>query len=112
MRIALIVIIFVLASGFLLVGVLSFSRKIPLLNNTYTEEDKKKNVDKKPYYIQAGIIFTIIGLGFAFEGANLLTDIYALLILFYILMGSVIIFTIVSTVLMSNKKSEKEIEGE
>lgn len=48
------------------ISVLSFLQKGYLFNNVYTgaSKEQKETMNKKPYYLQSGVIFFILGIIF------------------------------------------------
>ncbi len=84
-----------------IISLLQFLEKMPLLNNTYSNE--KENVDKKPYYIQAGIVFLLVGIIFTINGIGFLLKLNWLFYTVIIIAVITIIYTIASTVHRMNK---------
>lgn len=77
-----------------------------LLNNTYFHDPKKERNEEemKPYYRQSGIVFLLVGLIFFFEALNAFTASNLFMVIVFILLGAVIVYTIASTAAHNMKK--------
>lgn len=66
MELIISVILFLLSVGSFIIGYAQFKEKGVLLNNAYLYASKEERItmNKKPYYRQSAIVFTIIGLIF------------------------------------------------
>ena len=91
---------------FFLLAILSFLEKGLLLNNTY---DKDKLNSKKPYYIQTGILFVLVGLLFLGVSLFLFTDLYKKITLPYVLIfaGIIFIYVLASTIYISSRNKRE-----
>ena len=85
---------------------LQFCGKGFLFNNAYIHASKQEReaMNKKPYYIQSGIVFVLIGIIFSINALDMIlqTD-----WLFYLVIGIVIVaivYGIVSSVIISKKQ--------
>lgn len=106
---AIAIVMFSLAGLFIVFAAMNFLEKGFLFNNAYiyaTEEEREK-LNKKPYYIQTGIVMIFIALLFVFEGFNVLlkNNLYFILIIVDAVLA--VIFAIVSTALINNKEKKK-----
>lgn len=87
------------------ISILQFKEKGFLFNNAYiyASKDEREKLNKKPYYIQAGICFLMIGIIFLVIATEFLLQISWL---FYIVIGIIIVvilYAIVSTVIIEKK---------
>ncbi len=83
-----------------IVSIFQFNRKGVLLNNEYlyaTEEERKK-MNKKPHYIQSGIVFALLSASFLFFGLRFLLDISWLYVIAVIFLLATVVYAIVSSV--------------
>ena len=57
------IILFTVAAGCLLLGILQILQRGPLINNAwlYADEEQRRTMNKTPYYHQSGIVFSMIG---------------------------------------------------
>ncbi|MBO6163266.1 MAG: DUF3784 domain-containing protein [Eubacterium sp.] len=103
------IILFVVAAGCLLLGILQILQKGPLINNAwiYADEEQRRTMNKTPHYHQSGIVFSMIGLQFLMLGFFCITKLYFFLAAEFIVIGLVVIFAIVSSV-MIERKNKKE----
>ena len=64
------IILFVAAAVMILIGVMQLMQKGPLINNAwlYANEERRRTMNKKPYYIQSGVVFLMLGSAFAMIG--------------------------------------------
>jgi len=104
------IIIFIVAAVAALLGIMQLLQKGPLLNNAwlYANEEQRRTMDKKPYYIQSGIVFVMIGIQFMLLGCFTLTKMYVFLILEFTVVGIMIITAIVSAVMIEKKKGKNK----
>ncbi len=83
-----------------IISILQLKRKGVLLNNEYfyaTEEERKK-IDKKPHYIQSGVVFALLAATFLFFGLRFFLDIawlYAAAVLFLLV---TVVYAVISSV--------------
>ena len=68
-------------------------QKGPLINNAwlYANEERRRTMNKKPYYIQSGIVFLLIGAAFGLIGMFCVTKEKAFLYAEYAVMGIVLV---------------------
>ncbi len=86
-----------------IISLFQFKRKGVLLNNEhfYATEEERKKADKKPYYIQSGVVFALLAAAFLFFGLRFFLDIawlYAAAVIFLILTA---VYAVVSSVKLS-----------
>ena len=97
---------FALAAGALACSALSFLQKGFLLNNAYLYATKaeREQMHKKPYYMQSGVVFALIGLVFVCNGFSVLFalawGIYAVIAL----LVAAILFAVFSSVWIEKSK--------
>ena len=82
------------------ISVLSFLQKGYLFNNVYigASKEQKETMNKKPYYLQSGVIFFILGITFLLDGFDIL---FKTSWIFFIII-SLIIITIIYTLVSSS----------
>ena len=102
---AVAILMYVFAGLLLVLGIMNLCQKGFLFNNAYiyATKEERKSMNKKPFYIQSGIVFVILSAIFVLEGFNAL---YRDIIFLYIALGLVavvLIFGIVSTVQINKK---------
>ena len=105
------IILFMVAAVSAFLGILQLMKKGPLLNNAwlYANEEQRRTMDKRPYYIQSGIVFLMIGIQFILLGLFALTKMYVFLILQFTVIGIMVITAVVSAVVI-DKKQKKKVE--
>ena len=104
------IILFVVAAIAVLLGIVQLLEKGPLLNNAwlYADEEQRRTMNKKPYYIQSGIVFAMIGIQFLMLGFFALTKMTVFLILQFTVIGIMVITAIVSAVVIDKKQKKAE----
>lgn len=102
------IILFLVAAGTLILGILQLMRKGPLINNAwiYADEEQRRTMDKTPYYRQSGIVFSLIGIQFLLLGIFCLTRMHIFLYMQFAVIGLVVIIAIVSSVMIDKKKRQ------
>ena len=100
------IILFMVAAGTLVLGILQLLRKGPLINNAwiYADEEQRRTMDKTPYFRQSGIVFSMIGIQFIFLGIFCLTKLYIFMYMEFAVIGLVVIYAIVSSIMIDRKK--------
>jgi len=95
--IILTIILFIFSAVSLIIAVMQFGNKGFLLNNSYffASENERKNMNKKPYYRQSGIVFTLISIIFA---VNAFETIFKTGWLFYIVIAISVIAVVYAVV--------------
>ena len=99
------IIMFVTAAVAALIGIMQLIQKGPLLNNAwlYANEERRRIMNKKPYYIQSGIVFLMIGIAFGMIGLFCVTKERTFLYAEYAVMGIVLVYAIVSSIAIAKK---------
>ena len=92
------IIMFSLSGIVLLLGILNFFQIGFLFNNAYiyVSKEEREKLNKKPYYIQTGIVFVLLSILCALEGFYVLYKIVLVFIL--------IVFSIASTIVIEKNK--------
>ena len=105
MYLALAIVLFSFSFILLVWGVLSLFNKGFLFNNAYIYANKKEReqMNKKPYYIQTGIVFILLSIASCLEGFNALLRYDVFFVLFIILIVVTLVFAIVSTIYIDKK---------
>lgn len=100
------IIMFVAAAVMILLGVMQLMQKGPLINNAwlYANEERRRTMNKKPYYIQSGIVFLLIGAAFGLIGMFCVTKEKAFLYAEYAVMGIVLVYAVASSIAIRKKK--------
>lgn len=95
--IILTIVLFIFSAVSLIIAVMQFGNKGFLLNNSYifASENERKNMNKKPYYRQSGIVFTMISIIFA---VNAFETIFKTGWLFYIVIAISVIAVVYAVV--------------
>ena len=105
MYLVLAIVLFSFSFILLVWGVLSLFNKGFLFNNAYIYANKKEReqMNKKPYYIQTGIVFILLSIASCLEGFNALLRYDVFFVLFIILIVVTLVFAIVSTIYIDKK---------
>ena len=105
MYLVLAIVLFIFSIILLVWGVLSLFNKGFLFNNAYIYANKKEReqMNKKPYYIQTGIVFILLSIAFCLEGFNALLRYDVFFVLFIIIIVVTLVFAIVSTIYIDKK---------
>ena len=105
MYLALAIVLFSFSFILLVWGVLSLFNKGFLFNNAYIYANKKEreHMNKKPYYIQTGIVFILLSIASCLEGFNALLRYDVFFVLFIIIIVVTLVFAIVSTIYIDKK---------
>ena len=105
MYLVLAIVLFSFSFILLVWGVLSLFNKGFLFNNAYIYANKKEReqMNKKPYYIQTGIVFILLSIASCLEGFNALLKKGIFFVLFIILIVVTLVFAIVSTIYIDKK---------
>ncbi len=99
------IICLLLAAAAFVFSIFQFMQKGILLNNAYlyASKEERESMNKKPYYIQTGIVFVLLGLVFICEALTAFTKM-AWISYFAIAIAVIaIIFAIVSWVIISKR---------
>ena len=105
MYLVLAIVLFSFSFILLVWGILSLFNKGFLFNNAYIYANKKEReqMNKKPYYIQTGIVFILLSIASCLEGFNALLRYDVFFVLFIILIVVTLVFAIVSTIYIDKK---------
>lgn len=105
MYLVLAIVLFSFSFILLVWGVLSLFNKGFLFNNAYIYANKKEReqMNKKPYYIQTGIVFILLSIASCLEGFNALLRYDVFFVLFIIIIVVTLVFAIVSTIYIDKK---------
>ncbi len=105
MYLTLAIVLFSFSFILLVWGVLSLFNKGFLFNNAYIYANKKEReqMNKKPYYIQTGIVFILLSIASCLEGFNALLRYDVFFVLFIIIIVVTLLFVIVSTIYIDKK---------
>ena len=105
MYLVLAIVLFSFSFILLVWGILSLFNKGFLFNNAYIYANKKEReqMNKKPYYIQTGIVFILLSIASCLEGFNALLRYDVFFVLFIIIIVLTLVFAIVSTVYIDKK---------
>ena len=96
---------FALAGVLLVLAVMHFAERGFLLNNAYIHASLKEreNMDKKPYYRQSAIVFSLLSAVFFIVGSSVVTQIDEILLAEIPVMASAIVYAVVSSVRISKQ---------
>ena len=91
---------FAIAGILILLSIRSFLERGSLLNNAYiyATEKERKTMDKKPYYRQSAIVFSLLGAVFIVIGVSVILQNYMIELLEIPLILCIIIYAIISSV--------------
>ena len=105
MYLVLAIVLFIFSLILLVWGILSLFNKGFLFNNAYIYANKKEReqMNKKPYYIQTGIVFILLSIASCLEGFNALLRYDVFFVLFIIIIVVTLVFAIVSTIYIDKK---------
>ena len=100
------VVLGLVALGCFVISFFQFKQKGFLFNNAYiyASEKERETMDKKPHYIQTGVIFVFIGLIFTVNAINVVLKKNFLLFAVIGIAVMAIIYAIVSSVLIERRK--------
>ena len=100
------IILSLIAAGILVLGIMQLLKKGPLINNAwiYADEEQRRTMDKAPYYRQSGIVFSMIGIQFGMLAVFCLTRLHIFMYMEFAVIGLVVIYAIVSSVMIDRKK--------
>ena len=100
------VVLGLVALGCFVISFFQFKQKGFLFNNAYiyASEKERESMDKKPHYIQTGVIFVFIGLIFTVNAINVVLKKNFLLFVVIGIAVMAIIYAIVSSVLIERRK--------
>lgn len=100
------VVLGLVALGCFVISFFQFKQKGFLFNNAYiyASEKERETMDKKPHYIQTGVIFVFIGLIFTVNAINVVLKKNFLLFVVIGIAVMAIIYAIVSSVLIERRK--------
>jgi len=100
------VVLGLVALGCFVISFFQFKQKGFLFNNAYiyASEKERETMDKKPHYIQTGVIFIFIGLIFTVNAINVVLKKNFLLFVVIGIAVIAIIYAIVSSVLIERRK--------
>ena len=83
-----------------------FKEKGILLNNAYiyASKQERETMDKKPHYIQSGIVFLLIGIIFFINAINIILKIDWLFYFITAVAVIAIVYAIVSSIMIEKRK--------
>lgn len=98
--------VLVIAGVCLFLGIRSFLERGFLLNNAYiyASKEERETMDKRPYYRQSAIVFSILCVAFLVIGLALILKNDKLFLLEIPLFAGVIVYAIISTIMINRKK--------
>ncbi len=90
---------------FAAMAVKSFMQKGYLFNNAYiySTKEQRDNMDKKPYYIQSGVVFSILSAAMLADGLNFIFKKNYFVIAAIILFTAALIYAVVSSIIIAKK---------
>ena len=108
------VVLFAAAAGLLVLAILHFLERGPLLNNAaiYASREERETMDKKPWYRQSAIVFCLLSAVFVVLGLTIVLGIRQLQLLEIPLFVAVVVYAVVSSVRINRKAGKaKESRG-
>ena len=102
------IILFAMAGLLIVLSILHFLEKGPLLNNAalYATKEQRKTMNKKPYYRQSAIVFLILSAVFIVIGLSVVLQNGKLVLAEIPLLVGVIVYAVISAVRIG--KEEKK----
>ena len=98
--------VFVIAGVCLFLGIRSFLERGFLLNNAYiyASKEERETMDKRPYYRQSAIIFSVLCVAFLVIGLALIVKNDKLFLLEIPLFVGVIVYAVISTLKINRQR--------
>ena len=92
------------------ISYLQFKEKGFLFNNAYiyASKQERETMNKKPHYRQSAIVFLLIGIIFLLNGLSVLLSANWVFFLVIIITIIAIVYAIVSSIAIENRKIERE----
>ncbi len=102
------IIMFVMAGILIVLSVLHFMEKGPLLNNAsfYATKEQRKTMNKKPYYRQSAIVFLILSAVFIVIGLSIVLQNGKLVIAEIPLIAGAVVYAIVSAIRIGREEKK------
>ena len=102
------IIVFVLAGGFLVLGIRHFMERGFLLNNAYlyASRETRETMDKKPYYRQSAVVLCLVSGIFAVLGLSLILRNDRILLLEILLVAAVIVYALASAIRIGKRSGK------
>lgn len=100
------IILCIIAIACFVFSCLQFKEKGFLLNNAYiyASKQERETMDKKPHYIQSGIVFLLIGIIFFINAINIILKIDWLFYFITAFAVIAIVYAIVSSIMIEKRK--------
>ena len=100
------IIVFATAGVFLFLGIRSFLETGFLLNNAYVyaSKEERETMDKRPYYRQSAIVFSVLCVAFLVIGLALIVKNDNIFLLEIPLFVGVIVYAVVSTIKINRQR--------
>lgn len=104
----IVIVLSILALAFLIMGILQLFQKGFLLNNAYiyASKEERERMNKKPYYIQSGVVFISIALVFVVVILSVILNEIKLLFIEAGLVAFVIVYTIISIIKINKNRNQ------
>lgn len=100
------VILFTIAAAAFVISIFQFAGKGFLLNNAYiyATKSEREQMNKRPYYVQSGVIIALVGIVFVLLGIEVVLQISWMSYLVVIAVALLAVFTLVSSIVINNRK--------
>lgn len=100
------IILFAIAAAAFVISIFQFAGKGFLLNNAYIYATKleREQMNKRPYYVQSGVIIALVGIVFVLLGIEVVLQISWMSYLVVIVVALLAVFTLVSSIVINNRK--------
>lgn len=107
------IVMFALAALLLVFAILHFLERGWLMNNAwiYASKKERETIDKKSWYRQSAIVFSLLSAMFLVIGLALVLQNYKLQLLEIPLLAAVLIYAIVSTVRINKANARRKPSG-
>lgn len=100
------IILFAIAAAAFVISIFQFAGKGFLLNNAYlyATKSEREQMNKRPYYLQSGVIIAMVGIVFVLLGIEVATQLSWMSYLVVIVVALLAVFTLVSSIVINNRK--------
>lgn len=100
------IILFAIAAAAFVISIFQFAGKGFLLNNAYlyATKSEREQMNKRPYYLQSGVNFALVGVMFVLLGIEVATQLSWMSYLIVTIIALMLVFTLVSSIVINNRK--------
>lgn len=100
------IIFFAISVAAFVISIFQFAGKGFLLNNAYiyATKSEREQMNKRPYYVQSGVIIALVGIVFVLLGIEVVLQISWMSYLIVTIIALMLVFTLVSSIVINNRK--------